>query len=742
MQAQQSQFNIIDQVIAAQTISALQSTFSSKDGLSFVNMFNLLFIIFMDSIKKLVIKMVEQFVHRIDTNKIDIFKTLLGYFNVMSYFNKNSGRKRSQRKTCKDESNALVFDKIHTKAFASFQATSNFWNALYEKYKLNDESIQLTIMPKFTMKQVNNTTFSQTEIWENIIINSNRFQAVFPQQFKVTFSIENDVKAITSVKVSEVQSRLFDDNHLESFIDLIPFAGFRVAFKTEFEKFYNRLPKPVSELYSPKTMKPFPDITDEDYDYFIFGKIIIALQCFGCIKTDAAFFRLLHELHWLTSVACRFKASNGTEKLLIEAWNKSKTHTFLGISIPHGKCEDDDGEWTPFEIVSKMPELNLVIDWLLSQLIPDEFPYDSEGIKVSLLSESLSISDMQSSWMTYVKSIQQSAALTSRSNKSKFHIFMLKVEETEVTHYEDNPEHKSWEARRQEIKDMMIKVKDNKDMCAELAKNLAEIDRNPQPKQFSHKKIERTVVKEHINDVKKEFSTLYLRKEEKTVLENCMFQFKEKKELLQSLGIPNKLGIMLYGIPGTGKTSSINAIATYLQKNLYYISMNCVKTNNDLKMLFDYINKNCIDGGIAIFEDIDAMTNVVHRRVSNERVLTSAEVLETKDAPLTLEYFLNILQGSLTVDGSIFICTTNHIEKLDPAFYRDGRFDVKIEMKPSDHYQVQEMYMKYFNTRIPDDIIERFPEYTYTPATILARLNRYVLNNAPVEEVLSPFLKA
>ena len=47
---------------------------------------------------------------------------------------------------------------------------------------------------------------------------------------------------------------------------------------------------------------------------------------------------------------------------------------------------------------------------------------------------------------------------------------------------------------------------------------------------------------------------------------------------------------------------------------------------------------------------------------------------------LNLSDILNVLDGLYTSEGTICFFTTNHIEKLDSAFLRDGRMDCKIEM--------------------------------------------------------------
>jgi ATP-dependent 26S proteasome regulatory subunit len=197
-------------------------------------------------------------------------------------------------------------------------------------------------------------------------------------------------------------------------------------------------------------------------------------------------------------------------------------------------------------------------------------------------------------------------------------------------------------------------------------------------------------------------------------------------------------------LPGCGKTSTVIAAATYLQKDIYYLNLNGVKTNEDLGMLFDYVVKETTTSGIIVMEDIDAMTQVVHKREEdgnkNQRASTAAELIENNESALTLEYFLNILQGTLTRDNSVFIATTNHLEVLDPAFYRAGRFDIKIEMKPADYYQIEQIYQTFFDRAINQENLRRIPEYKYTPAQFIFKFAEYIMNpTASDEEILGEF---
>jgi chaperone BCS1 len=198
--------------------------------------------------------------------------------------------------------------------------------------------------------------------------------------------------------------------------------------------------------------------------------------------------------------------------------------------------------------------------------------------------------------------------------------------------------------------------------------------------------------------------------------------------------------------PGTGKSTTIAAIATFLHKDLHYVSLGTVRTNAELRSLFDHVTRNCANGGgIVVMEDVDAMSPVVLRRVpviSSSSSSSSCSVEASSTDPLTLDFMLNMLQGTLTIDGMVFVATTNHLELLDPAFYREGRFDVVLRLGACDRAQVRAAFRRFFGRDPRQDVLERVEEDVHTPAAIVARLARFLCSPGDDEEVLSPFFKA
>lgn len=199
-----------------------------------------------------------------------------------------------------------------------------------------------------------------------------------------------------------------------------------------------------------------------------------------------------------------------------------------------------------------------------------------------------------------------------------------------------------------------------------------------------------------------------------------------------------KLGILLHGPPGTGKTSFIKALANYFKRSIFKISINHIKTAHDFEKLFfakSYLVEDsndsfydCLDlsDRIYVFEDVDTETQVLNTRKTQntadsllnlDNVITSIDsneeksdtdvkkkfmsmmgILHEKD-PINLGTFLNCLDGLLEPHGLIYIFTTNHPEKLDPAFKRPGRIHLELKLDYCDVSTIIEIINYHFQKK-------------------------------------------
>ncbi len=201
--------------------------------------------------------------------------------------------------------------------------------------------------------------------------------------------------------------------------------------------------------------------------------------------------------------------------------------------------------------------------------------------------------------------------------------------------------------------------------------------------------------------------------------------FMNHPEWYQARGIPYSLGILLHGIPGAGKTSTIKAIARDTKRHIFNLSLRPYTTQKQLLHLFFNENVAVVgDDGVRqvyripvsqrvyVIEDIDCLTDVVYQRTEDTH-------MESNGDAITLSFLLNLLDGVLETPGRILIITTNHPEKLDRALVRPGRIDVNIGFKQASRQLIADMLNNFYGLSKKAEDIPACLEASLTPAEVL-----------------------
>lgn len=224
----------------------------------------------------------------------------------------------------------------------------------------------------------------------------------------------------------------------------------------------------------------------------------------------------------------------------------------------------------------------------------------------------------------------------------------------------------------------------------------------------------------------KTFDTLFFDGKEELI--EMLTKFKNKTLVPSHIPVDNKIGIILYGPAGTGKSSILTAIANFMKKGIIMVSTLDLDCKNKLKTALG-------EGFITVFEEIDTMEGIKKRdnKQSNLEIAKAnyikvdasdtEEVMRQKLKLLKDErkdkvdfgYFLQKIDGMEQMDDKILIATTNYIDHLDDAILRPGRFGYKLHIDKFSSENLRKTLEYMYQTKIN----EALPHRQWTLAEVM-----------------------
>lgn len=160
----------------------------------------------------------------------------------------------------------------------------------------------------------------------------------------------------------------------------------------------------------------------------------------------------------------------------------------------------------------------------------------------------------------------------------------------------------------------------------------------------------------------------------------------------------NKRGIVMFGPPGTGKTSVVKAVFNDLDKkgvSRIYVTSESFR-HMTVSKLFEFLAY--LGPTVLAFEDIDFMAGNRDNFTSSNQLgdlLTNLDGMRKFGEPL------------------VVIASTNKIEMLDSALSsRPCRFDRRVEIGLPDATNLKAMYFKHLGREVDENIIDLSKDFT------------------------------
>jgi hypothetical protein len=195
-------------------------------------------------------------------------------------------------------------------------------------------------------------------------------------------------------------------------------------------------------------------------------------------------------------------------------------------------------------------------------------------------------------------------------------------------------------------------------------------------------------------------------------------------EYYKRTGLKRKKGYLFFGEPGCGKTSTVMAMANFDKRHVVEVPLTRIKKNREIEdiinMKFNNMKKDRV---ILLFDEIDR----AFKKLKENDDKVEVNTINTKssiDDEFNLGTFLSRLDGIGNYEGMIMVATTNNIDNLDPALYRELRL-TPIKFNFCRKEDIKKMIENFYDIEVNDKEMEYIPDRKISPAKMKLWLEQY-----------------
>jgi hypothetical protein len=247
---------------------------------------------------------------------------------------------------------------------------------------------------------------------------------------------------------------------------------------------------------------------------------------------------------------------------------------------------------------------------------------------------------------------------------------------------------------------------------------------------------------------------IFLDRQEEELTSHIVNRFNNNDDIAKKFGMCKKLGLLLYGPPGSGKTTWIKYFAQSLNKSIKMITdLSKVKNNEALDNILNTDN-------VVVIEEFDKMLDNAFKREKIQKIgfedgsetdsdddsdmdnkrSTSPKAKKSKNTKketkkksvkmvvkdtedgLTLDFLMQKMDGLTTKSDQIIIFTSNYPEKIKKyceALVRPGRIDYAINIDNCSTYQFSNIVREFLNIDLSEVDAEKYKGHNISTALVI-----------------------